>query len=63
MDVQWCTFTIPKVFKYQDKILTPIYSGPTALRAYSQCFYGGGDGGSLKDLLLAETIISDIKHV
>ena len=65
MDVQWCTFTIPKVFKYQDKILTPIYSGPTALRAYSQCFYGGGDGsgGSLKDLLLAETIISDINHV
>ena len=60
-----CTFTIPKVFKYQDKILTPIYSGPTALRAYSQCFYGGGDGsgGSLKDLLLAETIISDINHV
>ena len=65
MDVQWCTFTIPKVFKYQDKILTPIYSGPTALRAYSQCFYGGGDGSgsSLKDLLLAETIISDINHV
>ena len=65
MDVQWCTFTIPKVFKYQDKILTPIYSSPTALRAYSQCFYGGGDGsgGSLKDLLLAETIISDINHV
>ena len=64
MDGQ-CTFTIPKVFKYQDKILTPIYSGPTALRAYSQCFYGGGDGsgGSLKDLLLAETIISDINHV
>lgn len=60
-----CTFTIPKVFKYQDKILTPIYSGPTALRAYSQCFYGGGDGSgsSLKDLLLAETIISDINHV
>lgn len=65
MDVQWCTFTIPKVFKYQDKILTPIYSSPTALRAYSQCFYGGGDGSgsSLKDLLLAETIISDINHV
>lgn len=65
MNTQWCTFTIPKVFKYQDKILTPIYSGPTALRAYSQCFYGGGDGsgGSLKDLLLAETIISDINHV
>ena len=64
MDGQ-CTFTIPKVFKYQDKILTPIYSGPTALRAYSQCFYGGGDGSgsSLKDLLLAETIISDINHV
>ena len=64
MDGQ-CTFTIPKAFKYQDKILTPIYSGPTALRAYSQCFYGGGDGsgGSLKDLLLAETIISDINHV
>lgn len=58
-----CTFTIPKAFKYQDKILTPIYSGPTALRAYSQCFYGGGDGSSLKDLLLAETIISDINHV
>lgn len=65
MDVQWCTFTIPKVFKYQDEILTPIYSGPTALRTYSQCFYGGGDGSgsSLKDLLLAETIISDINHV
>ena len=65
MDNQQYTFTIPKVFKYQDKILTPIYSGPTALRAYSQCFYGGGDGsgGSLKDLLLAETIISDINHV
>lgn len=64
MDGQ-CTFTIPKVFKYQNKILTPIYSGPTALRTYSQCFYGGGDnsGGSLKDLLLTETIISDINHV
>ena len=65
MDDSWCTFTIPKVFKYQNQILTPIYAGPTALRAYSQCFYGGGDGsgGSLKDLLLAETIISDINHV
>lgn len=62
-DTQSSTFTIPKVFRYQDQILTPIYTSPTALRTYSQCFYGGGKGGSIKDLLSAETIISELNHV
>ena len=62
-DTQYSIFTIPKVFRYQDQILTPIYTSPTALRTYSQCFYGGGKGGSIKDLLSAETIISELNHV
>lgn len=62
-DTQSSTFTIPKVFRYQDQILTPIYTNPAVLRTYSQCFYGGGKGGSLRDLLSAETIISELNHV
>lgn len=62
-DTQFSTFTIPKVFRYQDQVLTPIYTNPTALRTYAQCFYGGGKGGSIKDLLSAETIISELNHV
>lgn len=62
-DTQYSIFTIPKVFRYQDQILTPIYTSPTALRTYSQCFYGGGKGGSIKDLLSAETIINELNHV
>lgn len=62
-DTQYSIFTIPKVFRYQNQILTPIYTSPAALRTYSQCFYGGGKGGSIKDLLSAETIISELNHV
>lgn len=58
-----CRFSIPKTFIYQDKSLIPKKSSPAGIQLYSQKVVGSGLSGSLKDLLISDTILIDAKHV
>ena len=58
-----CRFSIPKTFIYQDESLIPKKSSPAGIQLYSQKFIGSGWGGSLRDLLISDTILVEAKHV
>lgn len=58
-----CRFSIPKTFIYQDEFLIPKKSSPAGIQLYSQKFVGSGLSGSIKDLLISDTILIDAKHV
>lgn len=58
-----CKFSIPKTFMYQDESLIPKKSSPAGIQLYSQKFVGSGWGGTIKDLLISDTILVEAKHV
>ena len=58
-----CKFSIPKTFTYQDESLIPKKSSPVGIQLYSQKFVGSGWGGTMKDLLISDTILVEAKHV
>ena len=58
-----CKFSIPKTFMYQDESLVPKKSSPAGIQLYSQKFTGSGWDGTMKDLLISDTILVGAKHV
>lgn len=58
-----CKFSIPKTFMYQNESLVPKKSSPAGIQLYAQKFTGSGWDGTMKDLLISETILVDAKHV
>ena len=58
-----CKFSIPKTFMYQDESLVPKKSSPAGIQLYSQKFTGSGQDGTIKDLLISDTILVEAKHV
>lgn len=58
-----CKFSIPKTFMYQDESLVPKKSSSAGIQLYSQKFTGSGWGGTIKDLLISDTILVGAKHV
>lgn len=58
-----CKFSIPKTFMYQNESLVPKKSSPAGIQLYSQKVTGSGWGGTIKDLLISDTILVEAKHV